>query len=120
MFVEDNRIAEREKSASKKGAALISRTDFKALNVESLKGVLSYFSYLHAKGEISDKALEALVRYACAIFIENEVEERVQKAMERKLAQFWKSKFSPSIEEYISDIEGAVYGADISRLVRSR
>ena len=31
------------------------------------------FSQLHANEKINDKALEALARYACSIFIENQV-----------------------------------------------
>ncbi|MEM6401632.1 MAG: hypothetical protein AAF757_15580 [Cyanobacteria bacterium P01_D01_bin.116] len=70
------------------------RQKFTALNVEKLKGVLSYFSYLHANGEISDKAFEALVSYACSIFIENQVEHIVQETLERKLMTFLSSKFA--------------------------
>lgn len=120
MLVRDKRIAEIAKSTPRKGVAA-NGADFTALNVESLKGTLSYFSHLYAKGDISGEAFEALVRQACSIFIENEIKERVQEALERKLLKFWHSKFSLSIEEkYISDIEGTLYGSDMSRLLRSR
>ncbi|MFQ4142805.1 hypothetical protein [Chlorogloeopsis sp. ULAP02] len=89
------------------------------LNVEKLKGVLSYFSYLHNNGEISDRAFETLVRYACSIFIENEVEAKIKGTLERKLMQFLYSKFSDSTED-IEDIETAIYSLDMSRLIRSR
>lgn len=119
MFLENKRIAGIAKYAFSKHEAL-NQANFTALNVESLKGTLSYFSHSYSKGEISDKAFEALVRYACAIFIENEVEERVQEALEHKLTQFWNSKLSPALEEYISDREATVYKANLSRLLRSR
>lgn len=92
------------------------RRDFTRLNVEKLKGVLSYFSYLHKNGEISDKAFEFLVRHACAIFIENEVEVVVKDALEEKLMTFLFSKFAGSTE----DIESSIYSLDISRMMRSR
>ena len=93
-----------------------SRQDFTRLNVEKLKGILSYFSYLHTNGEISDKAFQALVRHACAIFIENEVEIIVKEALEEKLIKFLRSKFADSAE----DIESAIYSLDISQIMRSR
>ncbi|MBD1920521.1 hypothetical protein H6F77_05390 [Microcoleus sp. FACHB-831] len=119
MLVQDKRNARIAKSASNKDLVL-SRDNFTGLNVESLKGSLSYFSYLHAKGEISDKTFEYLVRYACSIFIENEVEERVQDALERKLMQFWRSKLCILLESDISEMEASVYKADFSRILRSR
>ena len=56
----------------------MNQQEFTALNVEKLKAVLSYFSQLHANEEINDKTLEILVRHACSIFIENQVEIVVQ------------------------------------------
>ena len=119
MFLDNKRIAGIVKYAFTKHEAL-NQADFTALNVESLKGTLSYFSQLHSKGEISDQAFEALVRYACAIFIENEVEERVQEALEHKLTQFWNLKLSPALEEYISERGATVYRANISQLLKSQ
>ncbi|RUR77142.1 hypothetical protein ACF3DV_02530 [Chlorogloeopsis fritschii PCC 9212] len=89
------------------------------LNVEKLKEVLSYFSYLHNNREINDQAFESLVRYACSIFIEQELEVRIQETLERKLMQFLYSKFSDSTED-IEDLETAIYSLDISRLIRSK
>ncbi len=77
-----------------KQSSLFNRQEFTGLNLEKLKRSLSYFSYLHKNEEISDKAFETLVRYACNIFLENEVEILVQEALERKLIQFFRSKFS--------------------------
>ncbi|MBD2039291.1 hypothetical protein H6F56_01220 [Microcoleus sp. FACHB-672] len=86
---------------SEKGGYL-EQNGFKASNLERLKIVISYFSYLNAKGEISDQALKALVRYACSIFIENEVESRVEAVLEQKLSQFWNTNFSSSLEDFLS------------------
>lgn len=95
------------------------RQKLTALNVEKLKGILSYFSSLHVNGEISDKAFEALVRHACSIFIENEVEIVVQQTLERKFVAFLRSKFITSAED-IQEIESAIYSLNISDKVRSR
>ncbi|WP_026735659.1 hypothetical protein [Fischerella sp. PCC 9605] len=99
--------------------SIASNRNLTRLNVEKLKGVLSYFSYLHKSGEISDKAFEALVRYACSIFIENEVELRIQDALEEKILKFLTSKLYTSTEE-IEDMETAIYSLDVSRLIRSK
>ncbi|ARV60812.1 hypothetical protein BZZ01_21280 [Nostocales cyanobacterium HT-58-2] len=96
-----------------------SKHDLASLNVEKLKSVLSYFSYLHSNGEISDKAFEALVRYACSIFLENEVEVIIQETLERKFMQFLSSKFSTSPVE-IEDLEAAFSSFNVSRLMRSK
>lgn len=89
-----------------------------SLNVEKLKSVLSYFSYLQSTGEISDKAFETLVSYACSIFIENEVEAKVQQVLDRKFMQFFHSKFYRA--EEFEDLETAIASWDISRLIRSK
>ncbi|MBH8573270.1 hypothetical protein I8752_09615 [Nostocaceae cyanobacterium CENA369] len=92
---------------------------FTSLNVEKLKGALSYFSHLHTTGEISDKAFETLVNHACSIFIENEVEFRVNEVIERKVIQFLNSKFSVPTEE-IEDTEAAIYSLELSRIMRNQ
>jgi hypothetical protein len=66
----------------------LSRATLTRLNVERFQGTLSYFSQLNATGEISDRAYEALVRYACAIFLQTEIEEIVHHTLEQKLEQF--------------------------------
>ncbi|MBD2776297.1 hypothetical protein [Iningainema tapete] len=112
MFLQKKGIAKISNLALKESTAL-KKANFTSLNVKKLKAVLSYFSYLRNNGEISDKAFENLVRYACSIFIENEVEEIVQEALELKLAQFLKSNFS-FVDEEVYEME------NISRLMRSR
>ncbi len=118
MFLQENKITGMKKFESTK--SVVSRKqNLTSLNVEKLKGVLSYFSYLHTNGEISDKAFETLVSYACSIFIENEVEIVVQDTLERKFIQFLSSKFSTSAEE-IEDLEASIYSLDVSRFIRSK
>ncbi|BAY83113.1 hypothetical protein NIES267_25990 [Calothrix parasitica NIES-267] len=89
------------------------------LNVKKLKAAISYFSYLNANGEISDKAFDALVRYACSIFIENEVEILVQETLEEKFIKFLRSKFMDSVEE-AEDIESVIYSLEKSRIMRNK
>lgn len=94
------------------------RQEYTNINVEKLKVAISYFSYLNANGEISDKAFDALVRYACSIFIENEVEILVQETLEEKFRKFLRSKFTNSVEE-VEDIESAIYLLEKSRIMRN-
>ena len=70
--------------------------------LKKLKIVISYFSYLNAKGEISEQAFKALVRYACSIFIENELESRVEEVLEKKSIRFLNTNFSFTLEEFLS------------------
>ncbi len=119
MFLQDREIAGISNLPLKKSSSF-NRAKFTSLNVEKLKSVLSYFSYLRANGEISDKAFESLVHYACSIFIENEVEEIIQETLDRKLTQFLHSKFSLLVDEQASDIEKIIYGLDTSQLIRSK
>lgn len=102
-----------------KESGAFKKATFTTLNVEKLKGVLSYFSYLHANGEISDKAFENLVSHAYSIFIENEVEEIIQETLERKLVRFFETKFS-LIDEENSNREESIYALKAARLIRSR
>lgn len=95
-------------------------SSFTELNLEKLKGSLSYFSYLYANGEISGQAFEALVRDACSIFIENEVEERLQEALERKLLHFLQFKLPSFLEEEIYNRERVDYDSEVFRLLRSK
>ncbi|MEH2320545.1 MAG: hypothetical protein V7K24_26360 [Nostoc sp.] len=101
VFLKDKKFRVISNSASSKGVEL-TNVDFPASNLVRLKSILSFFSYLNMNGEISDKAFEALVRYACSIFIENEVEARVKDAFEQKIINFWESKLSSAMEKYIS------------------
>lgn len=92
MFIQEGKL--RGRTNIDRG---LSTANFTNTNLKKLKIALSSFSYLNATGEISDRAFDALVKYACSIFIENEVEFMVQDALERKLMQFFYSRLS-SIE----------------------
>lgn len=101
MFLKDKKFTAISNSALSKDIEL-ANVDFSASNLVRLQSQLSFFSYLNINGEISDQTFEALVRYACSIFIENEVEARVQNAFEQKFINFWESKFSSAMDKYIS------------------
>lgn len=101
MFLKDKKLTPISNSASSKDIKL-ANVDFSASNLARLQSQLSFFSYLNINGEISDQAFEALVRYACSIFIENEVEARVQNALEEKFIKFWESKFFYAMDKYIT------------------
>ncbi|OUL23290.1 hypothetical protein BV378_21640 [Nostoc sp. RF31YmG] len=88
--------------ASRKDLELSRRSSPEA-RLLRLKSIVSYFSYLNKNGEISDRAFEALVHYACSIFIENELEARVQTVVEQKIIDFWESKLSFAIEKYLTN-----------------
>lgn len=101
MFLKSKQLTNVSNSSLREGVGF-NDVGFSSSNMIRLKGILSYFSYLNINGEISDEAFEALVRYACSIFIENELEERVQFALEQKVMNFWESKFTYALEKYIS------------------
>lgn len=61
---------------------------FRSLNAKNLKGLLSYLSYLYTEGEISDKAFESLVRHAYSVYVENEIEAKIQKMLKQHLLRF--------------------------------
>lgn len=98
----------------------LNRNELTASNLERLKIVISYFSYLNANGEISDKAFKALVRYACSIFIENEVESRVEEVLEQKLIRFLNTSFSSSLEEFISREAEKAEASEITKILSLR
>ncbi|MDF5707383.1 MAG: hypothetical protein PUP90_06795 [Nostoc sp. S4] len=101
VLLKDKKFTVISNSASSKDIEL-TNADLSASNLVKFKSLLSFFSYLNMNGEISDRAFEALVRYACSIFIENEVEARVKDALEQKFINFWESKFSSTLEKYIT------------------
>ncbi len=74
-------------------------------NLERLKIALSYLSELKLKGEISDKGFETLVKYACSLFLANEVEAKIESALERKLIKFFDSRFSETTQASFTDVD---------------
>jgi hypothetical protein len=101
VFLKDKKVTGMSNLVPTEGTKL-TNINFPLSNTARLKSILSFFSYLNTNGEISDEAFEALVRYACSTFIENELEERVQGAFEQKFLNFWESKFSYAIEKYMA------------------
>lgn len=57
-------------------------------NRESLKEMIKYLTGLNKKELVDNKQLSELISIACANFIENEVEIRIEKAMNRKFLYF--------------------------------
>lgn len=61
------------------------QTSYEGLDINTLQKTIAYFSCLYAQGEITEKALEALVCYVCSVFIENEIDNRIQMLFEQKM-----------------------------------
>jgi len=55
--------------------------DYEAVNLEALKGIVSYLNYLYAQGEISDKAYKALVSQVLSTFVENTIHLKVEQML---------------------------------------
>ncbi|QLE56760.1 hypothetical protein [Nostoc sp. TCL26-01] len=80
----------------------ISNIDFSSSNFSRLKSIIAFFSYLNMNGEISDEAFTSLVRYACSIFVENEIESRVNFTFEKKIISLFQTKLYAAINQYIA------------------
>jgi hypothetical protein len=87
---------------------------------KKLKIVISYFSYLNAKGEISEKTFKALVHYACSIFIENELASRVEEVLEKKSIRFLNTNFSFTLEEFLSREGEKTEASEITKILSLR
>lgn len=75
--------------------------DYNLSSLVQLKKIIAYFSYLNNQGEISDKAFNALIKYAFAAFVENQIEIIIQEKLEPKILTFFEDKISKIIENYI-------------------
>lgn len=53
--------------------------DYEAVNVEALKGIISYLKYLYMEEEISDKAYKTLVSQVLSTFVENAIGLKVEQ-----------------------------------------
>lgn len=60
-------------------SGFLQERDYEAVNVEALNGIISYLKYLYAKGEISDKAYQALVSQVISTFVENTIRLKVER-----------------------------------------
>jgi hypothetical protein len=63
-----------------------SRRRHRNRNLETLEGTLRYLRYQRGQGAITPAQFSDLAAYSCAIFIQNEVENRL-------LSQLWKGIF---------------------------
>lgn len=58
---------------------LSQKREYEAVNVEALKGIMSYLKYLYTEGEISDKAYKVLVAQVISTFAENTISLKIEK-----------------------------------------
>jgi hypothetical protein len=61
---------------------LSQRRGYEAVNVEALKGILSYLKYFYAEGEISYEAYKVLVSQALSTFVENVISLKVERVFD--------------------------------------
>lgn len=87
MAIQAKNIEDQVKKLSKSSAKL-HRSDFSSLNAYSFKNMAKYIASLREKGIINDDGYADLLLYACSIFIENEVVERVERVLANKLPVF--------------------------------
>lgn len=60
---------------------LVQEREYEAVNMEALRGIVSYLQYLYSEGEISDKAYKALIAQALRTFVENSVQLKVERTL---------------------------------------
>jgi len=58
-------------------------------NRKSLKEIINYLTDLHNKNVIDEKQFSELVTLACSNFIENEVEFRISKSINKRINYFF-------------------------------
>ncbi|BAU12034.1 hypothetical protein LEP3755_25620 [Leptolyngbya sp. NIES-3755] len=58
------------------------RREYEAVNVEALKGILSYLKYLYTEDEISDEVYKILVSQVFSTFVENTISLRIESVFE--------------------------------------
>ncbi|PZV15535.1 MAG: hypothetical protein DCF21_11650 [Leptolyngbya sp.] len=79
-------LIRRAKSKSARGLALSSSLkgrEPEAVNIEALRGIISYLDYLYTEGEISDRAYKALVSQVLSTFVENSIQFKVERILDR-------------------------------------
>ena len=55
-------------------------------HVDSFNNLLKYLVRLHRDGEIDNETFAELVRHAAATFVQSEISERVEQALEGKIS----------------------------------
>lgn len=58
---------------------LSQRREHEAVNIEALKGIMTYLKYLYTEGEISEKAYKALISQVLSTFAENMISLKVER-----------------------------------------
>jgi len=65
-----------------------SSKEFVRLNTDSFKNMVAYIAALRNEGAIKDEQFTNLLMHACSIYVENMVEEQVQRALNHSVAAF--------------------------------
>lgn len=63
-----------------------------------LRQMISYLYSLYVNGEISEKGFQVLVEQACRVFVETEIEKRMNAYLERKILAMLNRLSSEDIE----------------------
>lgn len=58
-------------------------------STQNLKALVKYISALREDGTLNDEQFTNILVFACSMFIEREVEERIQKVLADKLPLFF-------------------------------
>ena len=61
---------------------------------QNFRNVVQWLLQLHQEEQIDDDQLEALLVYACSLFIEQEVDRRIENILSDKLSEQLSEKFS--------------------------
>ena len=59
------------------------RREAEAINTDALRGIVAYLGYLYTEGEISDNAYKALVSQVLSTFVENSIQFKVERMLDR-------------------------------------
>lgn len=68
--------------------------EWEKLNKYSLKNMVRYIVRLKNKGIIDDDEFKSLIHYTCSIFVENEVQEKITKKINKKSAFYLLKSFN--------------------------
>lgn len=60
-------------------SSFLKEREYEVVNVEALRGIISYLKYLYAEGEINDSAYKALVSQVLSTFVENSIHFKVER-----------------------------------------
>lgn len=88
-------------------------------NLKLLKASIYYFYKLRNDNKISDKVLDDLTRYSCAVFVENQLENTIEKVLENSVAKLYDAKIS-TIEDKFESLYSFEESSKIIESLRKR